>query len=349
MMKRKITGIVLTLLLCFNLAVPAFVFAAETAKPTASAVLVNGNITAFESYNIGGYNYFKLRDLAYVLSGTEKQFEVSWDSSNKAISLISGQPYTKVGGEMEGGAKGNKPASVTSSRIYLDGKEVSLQAYNIGGNNYFKLRDIGEKINFGVDWDKTKNTIAIDTSKNYTPEAAALPVLPGTALRKASARDSNLNTNAVPLIAENPIAFETYSVVFIGAACDISTGSPIQDALFVGTGLKNESVEDSFARGFGIGFYHGLSEENANKDMFLTLYVKFQPYSKGAKISPTFKITGKDDRGRALDLIYFSESERDVDPNNPYAIIIFKLNSGSNSFSVKLGDTERIISVSDLF
>ena len=48
---------------------------------------------------------------------------------------------------------------------------MSFAAYNIGGNNYFKLRDIGQAMNFGVDWDSTKRTIAIDTSKAYTPEA----------------------------------------------------------------------------------------------------------------------------------------------------------------------------------
>ena len=48
-----------------------------TAKPTASTVLVNGENVAFDAYNINDNNYFKLRDLAYILSGTEKQFEVS--------------------------------------------------------------------------------------------------------------------------------------------------------------------------------------------------------------------------------------------------------------------------------
>ena len=55
----------------------------------------------------------------------------------------------------------------TSSKIYLDGKEVSFQAYNIEDNNYFKLRDIGKAFNFGVDWDGANNTIVLDTAKPY--------------------------------------------------------------------------------------------------------------------------------------------------------------------------------------
>jgi len=41
------------------------------AKPTASTVYLNSEETAFEAYNINGNNFFKLRDLAYALNGTE--------------------------------------------------------------------------------------------------------------------------------------------------------------------------------------------------------------------------------------------------------------------------------------
>jgi Leucine-rich repeat (LRR) protein len=50
------------------------------------------------------------------------------------------------------------------------GKNIAFDAYNIGGNNYFKLRDIGAAFDFGVDWDGQRNTIVIDTGKGYTPE-----------------------------------------------------------------------------------------------------------------------------------------------------------------------------------
>jgi hypothetical protein len=144
--------------------------AAATAKPTSSAVLVNGANIAFDAYNINDNNYFKLRDLAFILSGTEKQFEVGWDGAANAIALTSGKAYTAVSGEMEGKGAGNKSASPTNSKIYLDGEAIALTAYNINNNNYFKLRDIGQAFDFGVTWDGTKNTIVVDTSVGYTPE-----------------------------------------------------------------------------------------------------------------------------------------------------------------------------------
>ena len=161
---------------------------AATATPTDSKILVNGADVVFTAYLIYENNYFKLRDIAYTLSGTEKQFEVGWDGANNAISLTSGLPYTIVGDEMAGGddvgagggvggdagggagaSGGVKTALTTSARIFKDGKEVKFTAYNIDGYNYFKLRDIGEAFDFGVEWDDARNTIAIDTGKEYTP------------------------------------------------------------------------------------------------------------------------------------------------------------------------------------
>ena len=140
-----------------------------SAQPTASTVIVNGVNVVFDAYNIDGNNYFKLRDLAFTFSGTEKEFDVSWDEAANAISLTGGRPYTIIGGEMEGKGSGAKTATPTKSKIFLDGNEIVLTAYNIGGNNYFKLRDIGDVLDFGVDWIGDSSTIVIDTSKGYTP------------------------------------------------------------------------------------------------------------------------------------------------------------------------------------
>lgn len=138
------------------------------ATPNNSKVLVNGQQTTFDAYNINGSNYFKLRDLAYALNGSSKQFDVVWDSASNAILLTTNKGYTSVGDEMDVKGAGDKTAKVATSKILLDGKEISLTAYNIGGNNYFKLRDIGQAFDFSVTWDSTKNTISIDTTNGYT-------------------------------------------------------------------------------------------------------------------------------------------------------------------------------------
>jgi len=39
-------------------------------------------------------------------------------------------------------------AKPSTQPIYVDGQRISMAAYNIGGNNYVKLRDIGKAMNF---------------------------------------------------------------------------------------------------------------------------------------------------------------------------------------------------------
>ncbi len=135
----------------------------ETSTTISSKVLVNSKEIAFDAYNIGGYTYFKLRDLAHVLNGTEKQFEVGWDGQR--ISLELGMPYTPTGGEMKAAPRGK--AVKNTATIYIDGKQVNLMAYLISGFNYFKLRDIAERINFGVGWNEDNKTVTINTAESY--------------------------------------------------------------------------------------------------------------------------------------------------------------------------------------
>lgn len=143
---------------------------APRANYTASKVIVDGVQTEFEAYNINDNNYFKLRDIAMAISGTQKQFGVYWDGEKNAISLMSGHPYTPVGGELEKGDGASKDSVMSTSVLYKDDKTISLGAYNISGNNYFKLRDLGEAFDFDVSWDADNNCIMIDTAKSYTAD-----------------------------------------------------------------------------------------------------------------------------------------------------------------------------------
>lgn len=56
-------------------------------------------------------------------------------------------------------------AEPTWQKIYVDGRQVSMTAYNIAGSNYVKLRDIGQQIDFNVYW---SDGVQIDTDAPYT-------------------------------------------------------------------------------------------------------------------------------------------------------------------------------------
>ena len=66
-------------------------------------------------------------------------------------------------------------ATPGSQIFYVDGTQVELEAYAIHGNNYVKLRDVGETVNFNVYWDG--NAVQIESDQPYTGEPPAEPEL----------------------------------------------------------------------------------------------------------------------------------------------------------------------------
>lgn len=138
------------------------------AQPSSSSILVNGLPVALNAYTINGNNCYKLRDIAYMLSGTQKQFDVVWSSITNSIMITTGEKYTVVGGELKVELSTEETAKPNTLDVYIDGVKVQLASYNIDGNNYFKLRDVASVINFGVNWDGEKNSISIDTTSEYT-------------------------------------------------------------------------------------------------------------------------------------------------------------------------------------
>lgn len=145
------------------------VFTRPTAKAAACPALVDGKEMTFDAYNIQRNNYFKLRDFALAVSGSEKQFDVQWDKTRNAIALTSGSSYTVIGGEMSG-ETGIAPSTLKLNQapIYKDGELCPLTAYTINGNNYFKLRDLGKAFDISVRWDSATSSVLIDTTQNYS-------------------------------------------------------------------------------------------------------------------------------------------------------------------------------------
>ena len=93
--------------------------------------------------------------------------------------MTSGQPYEVVGGETALGDGTPQSATPTAARLILDGEELNLTAYTIGGNNFFRLRDIMQALDVGVIWDEPAQAIRLDTSIGYA-EAVDISELPPT-------------------------------------------------------------------------------------------------------------------------------------------------------------------------
>lgn len=143
---------------------------AVNASPTTHSIYVDGVKQNVGVYAINGNNYFKLRDIAAVVNGTSKQFEVSWDSSTNAISLTSNKEYTTVGGELGSIASGTQDAKPSTAIVYKDGAVVSYTGYNINNNNFYKLRDVAQSFNIGIKWDDATQRVDIITTESYSDD-----------------------------------------------------------------------------------------------------------------------------------------------------------------------------------
>ncbi len=146
--------------------------------PSTHHVQVNGKAVNPQAYNIDGYNYFKLRDLAYLLNGTTISFNVTWDSAKNAVNLISGQAYTVVGGEMTVASTTSLRVQESTSKVLLDGGGVSIKGYNINGNNYYKIADVSSAIGFTAAYESTTQTVQIKTPSAPQPEPEPEPEKP---------------------------------------------------------------------------------------------------------------------------------------------------------------------------
>ena len=65
-------------------------------------------------------------------------------------------------------------AELSSSRVFVDGEEVQLEAYEIYGSNYVKLRDLGQAVGFNVYY---VGDVQVQTGVPYTGEAPVKEVM----------------------------------------------------------------------------------------------------------------------------------------------------------------------------
>jgi hypothetical protein len=128
--------------------------------------MVNGVAKDVEMYNIDGRNYFKLRDIAYMLNGTGSQFNVDYDSANKTMVIEKGKAYTTTNGtEMQVGKDNSATTRRSTQALKVDDEMISgLTVYNIGGVNFFQLRELGDLVGFEVGYVPETKTATV-TSK----------------------------------------------------------------------------------------------------------------------------------------------------------------------------------------
>lgn len=142
-----------------------------TANPSNNSLSVNGQAASTAVYKINGNNYFKLRDVAALLNGSGKQFNVGYDAATKSAAITTGQGYEKQPADLQPAPAGAQKYTASKDAVLINGNKAELTAYKINGANYFKLRDLGQALDFYVGYDNAAKSVFIDTSRSYDPNS----------------------------------------------------------------------------------------------------------------------------------------------------------------------------------
>ena len=71
-------------------------------------------------------------------------------------------------------------ATLSSQPIYVNGQKVEFEAYAIHGNNFVKLRDIAQAVDFGVTYNAATNSVHIDPNSSYQEEVNQVAQTPAS-------------------------------------------------------------------------------------------------------------------------------------------------------------------------
>ena len=61
-------------------------------------------------------------------------------------------------------------ATPSSQQFYVNEQRVNLEAYEINGSSYVRLRDVGQAVGFGVTYDAATNSVIISPDQPYAEE-----------------------------------------------------------------------------------------------------------------------------------------------------------------------------------
>lgn len=144
-------------------------------KATNQKVKLDGKDVVISGYNIDGYNYFKLRDLAAVLKDSQAKFGV--DYKDGVVTLTKAADYKVVESDQKP-VKAESKGTLTNDKVLVGDKTLTATAYKIDDLNYYKLRDLGKELGFGVGYDEATKSVLLTSVVNEKEEVQEEKVAP---------------------------------------------------------------------------------------------------------------------------------------------------------------------------
>lgn len=170
-MKKKIS-LLLAILMLVTLIPTAFAESKTVdAVKNTKKVTLDGEEVMVGAYDVEGYNYLKLRDIAAILNGKKCQFSVGYDEPTKLISVELTKAYEKVEGDLAEIKDEKAKAIVSVKKILVNGEEKEVKTALINEYNYMRLRDLGSLVGLNVGYDKVNKVIMLKSDAGVKEEA----------------------------------------------------------------------------------------------------------------------------------------------------------------------------------
>ena len=172
-MKKKIS-LLLAILMLVTLIPTAFAESKTVdAVKNTKKVTLDGEEVKIGAYDVEGYNYLKLRDVAAILNTKKCQFNVGFDKPTKLITVELAKGYEKVEGDLAEIKDEKAKAIVSVRKILVNGEEKEIKTALINEYNYMQLRDLGSLVGLDVKYDAKNKVIMLKSdaeAKEEKPE-----------------------------------------------------------------------------------------------------------------------------------------------------------------------------------
>jgi thiol-disulfide isomerase/thioredoxin len=179
---------------------------ADVAMPKQMNVIVDGKSSALNAYNIDGSNFFKLRDLAWIFSGTGKQFDLVWNEHSAIIELLLGHQYPLITPETEVLPDSKKISIVQYLTIAIGTNETNIMSANIDNLNYCKIRDFAAMLDIEIEYDAKTDSILLSTKQSVGLLMPAIDYGFGQ-IESFETKDTDGHTVTNEIFKEKPITF----------------------------------------------------------------------------------------------------------------------------------------------
>ena len=169
-MKKKIS-LLLAILMLVTLIPTAFAESKTVdAVKNTKKVTLDGEEVKVGAYDVEGFNYLKLRDVAAIINGKKCQFSVGYDEPTKLISVELAKAYEKVEGDLAEIKDEKAKAIVSVKKILVNGEEKEIKTALINEYNYMQLRDLASLVGLDVKYDKVNKVIMLKSDAEAKEE-----------------------------------------------------------------------------------------------------------------------------------------------------------------------------------